>query len=574
MTLTPRIRIERLIILSRAGLATSSWLAGWLDPIEPAKTAMLTQWMLEGYLGYAWCLIPILRAFPLHVGTIGLASHILDMVIFTLLVAITQGSGSPFFSYFVFALFAAALRWQKSGILWSALAFLCMYSGIGILLELNLRLDDSGFELNRFIIRNVQLAVVALLLIFLTTFEKKIRLELAKLSEWPAFNPSINDPETFVRDTLAYAALTLETPRLLMLWEEKEEPLNHLALLEPGQFLWQTTLPTDHQPTVPSIFAEYHFLCNDVIRQPPKTLYMTPQGIEYKNTSPIDLQLIRQYQIKSVIGLALHGQAFRGHLLLLDKPAQTLDDLNLGILAAQQVVTHMDQFFLHAQQQKTAAIDERIKMARDLHDGVLQTLTGIALQVKTIGRTLESDPAATQQGLEGLQALIQTEQRNLRQFIQQLKPAAAESQTTTSLLSRLQELANTIHQQWGIVVWISPQPVYCSGTQTEDIYHLIREAIVNSARHANASHVDLAVRNSNGNLQIHIADDGGGFPFHGDYDLAELSALGQGPKTIMERVQALRGSLHIRSQSSGTTLDITLPLVSAKISNIRSQSDE
>jgi signal transduction histidine kinase len=568
MSLSPHIRIERLIIFSRIGLAMFSWLAARLDPFEPSITAALTHNLLEAYLAYSWFLLPLLWALPLQAKFIGMVSHFVDVLVITLLITLTQGSASPFFTYFVFALFAAALRWQKSGIMWSATAFLCLYSGSSIFLELEISPHSGSLELNRFIMRNVHLALVALLLTYLTTYEKQIRQELGRLSEWPLYTPSTNDAETFIRDILAYAANTLETPRLLMLWEEKEEPIRHLAVFGSEQFHYQTIPPTTHQSLIHPSFSDCHFLCNDASLQSPKILCATARGLEYRICPLLDPELVKQHHIRAVIGLALNGQTFQGRLLLLDKPTPTSDDLSLGILAAQQVATRMDQFFLHAQQQKTAAIDERIKMARDLHDGVLQTLTGIALQVKNIGRTLESDTTAARKDLGQLQALIQTEQRNLRQFIQQLKPATVTFPINTSSLElRLQELANTIRQQWQLDVQVTqlPSDSLLAGSSLKEIYHLIREALINCARHAHASHVKVVLQLSEDRLNIHIADDGDGFPFHGVFELEDLTVLQLGPKTIIERIRALHGTLRIHSDNNGASLEISLPFTTNTI---------
>lgn len=563
-TLSPLTRTERIIIVSRIVLATFSLLAIWLDPIEPAATASLTFRILQVYFFYAVCLLPILLWFPLQIKRIGLCSHIIDVCLYSLLVTITQGSASPFFSYFIFALFAAALRWQKSGILWSALAFLCLLVGSGIFLELETRLDDSGLELNRFIIRNVHLTVVALLLIYLTTYEKKLRQELNKLGEWPLHMPSSSDPHAFIRETLAYASNLLETPRIMMLWEESEEPLTNLALLDSDHLFWQILPPSSYESAISSSFTDCHFLSSDIEQPANKILCATQSGLEYRRGPPLDPLLIQKHHLTAVIGLSLSGQTFQGHLLILDKPAINLDDLSLGILVSQQVATRMDQFFLRARQQETTAIEERIKMARNLHDGVLQTLTGIALHVKNIGRIIQSDAITARQELESLQTLIQAEQRNLRQFIQQLKPnTKVYSNTLSDLEQRLQELADIIEQQWGLQIQIAIKPITLpvSLAYTEDIYHLIREALINCARHAQATLAQVGLDISDGSLNIHVMDDGKGFPFQGCYDLPKLTVMSLGPKTIMERTRALDGTLIIQSQKGNTLLEIKLPLM-------------
>ena len=69
-------------------------------------------------------------------------------------------------------------------------------------------------------------------------------------------------------------------------------------------------------------------------------------------------------------------------------------------------------------------VAERLHLARDLHDGLLQTLTGIALQLEMVCRLLDVDSGKARERLEGIQALIVEEQRRLRRFIEQLKNPA------------------------------------------------------------------------------------------------------------------------------------------------------
>lgn len=564
-TLSPLTRTERIIILSRIVLAAFSLLAIWLDPLEPEATASATFRILQVYFIYAACLLPVLLWLPLKIRQIGLFSHIIDVCLYSLLVTITQGSTSPFFSYFIFALLAAALRWQKIGILWSALAFLCLLLASGSFLEFEMHHADGGFELNRFIIRNVHLTIVALLLINLTTYEHQLRQELNKLSQWPLQLPSDTDLHVFVREILAYAVDLLETPRILMLWEEFEEPHNYLALWESDHLYWQKLEPSAYQACIAPTLADCHFLSKNIGAPNSRMLCMSPSGLAYRAGPGIDPLLIAKHAIQAVIGLSLKGQTFRGYLLLLDKPALNLDDLSLGILAAQQIATRIDQFYLHLLQQKTTAIEERIKMARDLHDGVLQTLTGIALQVKNIEHLAEKDPPAAQDALENLGLLIQAEQRHLRQFIQQLKPSdTGYPNTFADLDRRLQEIAHIIEQQWNLQVSIAIEPrllpirLNC----LEDFYHLIREALINSARHADATQARVQLNISRASINIEINDNGIGFPFTGCYDLAKLSATGLGPKSLMDRTRALGGTLAIQSHRGYVKLLISLPTTS------------
>jgi len=237
--------------------------------------------------------------------------------------------------------------------------------------------------------------------------------------------------------------------------------------------------------------------------------------------------------------------------------------LILSGLVGRQLKTLMDQLLMQQRLKKTAASEERIRMARDLHDGVLQTLTGIALQIEIIKRQLEKETPTVQKGLAELQSVIINEQRNFRNFIQKLKPVAIAVDNRKSHMDRcLYNLAETLKLQWGLNVEISVQPVNANLPQAliDDIHYLLRESLINIARHAQASQVQAIIALEAGRLNINVSDDGKGFPFQGRYDLDGLKAIGHGPKTVMERIITLRGQLVINSSAAGAGLEMSVPL--------------
>ena len=135
-----RQRSERLIALGRGVLAGLSLLAIWLDPSEPAKYAQSTYSLLAAYLAYALLLAAWAWTAGLIVVRLALVTHAIDGLIFTALIYLTEGPTSPFFVFFVFSLFAAALRWQWQGVLWTAFAILEL--AVGVAEHAGLRVGD------------------------------------------------------------------------------------------------------------------------------------------------------------------------------------------------------------------------------------------------------------------------------------------------------------------------------------------------------------------------------------------------------------------------------------------------
>jgi len=211
------------------------------------------------------------------------------------------------------------------------------------------------------------------------------------------------------------------------------------------------------------------------------------------------------------------------------------------------------------------ASEERIRLARDLHDGVLQALTGIGLRLAAVRTLLEKDPRAAREALEPVQRLLTLEQRDLRFFIQELKPRPRPS-GEVSLAFRVTELVHRIELEWGLRAELRTEGLEepIPESLARQVYHVVREALVNAARHGEASAVRLEIRRQSeeraeDRLVITVADNGRGFPFQGRLSHAELAAGRLGPRNLFERVSSLQGTLELESSAAGARLEIALP---------------
>jgi signal transduction histidine kinase len=554
----PRIRAERLIATSRVVLAAFSLLAVWLDPYTPASHAQATYLLLLAYLGYALIVasIPWLTNGPLV--RLGLATHVLDLLLFSGLTYLTEGPASPFFTYFTFAIVAATLRWQWRGALWTAVAALVTFNGIGFFAAQVM--NDPLFEESRFVIRSVYLVVIAGLLGYLGAYEERRRREMSELAAWPPHR--IRGSELPQPEVLESTARILGARRVLLAWEEPDEPWLHLATWCDGEFRSWREAPETFQPVVAEPLAGLTFLAKDVHTPEPIVLHYSAHIPRGWRAAPVHPELVRRFTMTTVLCLPLRGECLEGHLFALDKPRMTGDDLLLGEVVAHEVASSMDQSLLSRRLRQAAAADERTRLSRDLHDGVLQSLTGAALQLETVQRLWESEPQAARERLGAIQRLIVDEQRDLRFFIRASKLApfgltvgdAGLNATLRHLITRLEGL-------WGLRVelHLERHDDHSFDPLAYDICFIVQEALVNAARHASASEVRVDVGRENGNVHVAVADNGRGFPFEGDYDQAKLDALHLGPAMLKERIRSLRGTLAIQSSRSGARLDIRLP---------------
>ena len=349
---------------------------------------------------------------------------------------------------------------------------------------------------------------------------------------------------------------------MLMIWEEPEEPCALVARRSDGKFdLSDEPLGAFGPMVVESLVGRSFFSTDAGSDSAGLIIASSGERVEWKG-APLDQRLQARFGIGPVLSWSLHGQAIEGRLFALDKPGMTWDDLVLGEIVAELAVARMDHLALRERLREAAAAEERIRLSRDLHDGLLQSLTGVALQLQVSRRLLERDPNAARELLAEIQATIAGEQHDLRSFVNRLKPAPPPESAGWDLRPRLEEVCNRIERQWGLRVKLSsqglndelPPPV------SDDVFRIVHEALVNAARHAQASSLGVDVSRGAGAVFITVTDDGHGFSFQGTHDLATLRKFKAGPITLKERISALGGDLVISSSKSGSRLSISLPL--------------
>ena len=202
------------------------------------------------------------------------------------------------------------------------------------------------------------------------------------------------------------------------------------------------------------------------------------------------------------------------------------------------------------------AVEERNRLAREIHDTLAQGLAAITLQLETADALMDAGATGAHTALQKALTLARANLEEARRSVLDLRAAPLERKT---FCEALEELVARYAEEWNLHVETEmigaerPLPVRVEA----GLYRMAQEALTNIARHARAKCVIVQLTNHPDRVELIIDDDGQGF----DPDTLPKGRFGL--VGLNERARLLGGSLHISSQpGEGTTLKITIPLES------------
>jgi signal transduction histidine kinase len=276
--------------------------------------------------------------------------------------------------------------------------------------------------------------------------------------------------------------------------------------------------------------------------------------------NPVHPALREDFRIELGFAVRLDGET-TGRLLILDIEPRKQHFLTAPIVASIIESRFARLTFQESREQDEVAVRIR-SITRDLHDGLLQSFTGIVLQLENLLPLLESDPDEARRRVTDIEGILMNEQRELRSYLESLSEKKRTGDTDFDMTGRLRDLATRYHDQWGVEVEyrrnvLDPVVRKALGWET---YRIITESITNATKHGHAKHVKVALSTDEDCLVIAVQDDGDGFPFRGRLTSDEMIAQGVAPTSLTERVRSLNGEVSIESTDEGSLVEISIPI--------------
>lgn len=199
---------------------------------------------------------------------------------------------------------------------------------------------------------------------------------------------------------------------------------------------------------------------------------------------------------------------------------------------------------------RLALIDERERIAREIHDGVVQGLFSVGLSLQAAAAMVAEDVVRDRivSAVDGIDEAI----KSLRGYIFASMPS---DDRADGLVERLRDLSVAYDHEGApsVAVYVDEQIASVAGSRAPDVLQIVREALANAVRHAGAATVAVAVRIAGDSITIQIEDDGVGFD-------ATVGHLGHGLSNIRTRAAELGGEVSITSTASeGTAVRVDIP---------------
>ncbi len=258
-------------------------------------------------------------------------------------------------------------------------------------------------------------------------------------------------------------------------------------------------------------------------------------------------------QMRSFLGVPIvaRGEVI-GALYLTEKDGgfSAGDEKLISLLAAHAAIA-IENARLHERSRELSIVEERNRLARELHDNVTQRLFGVALAAESASTLLERDRDAAAAEIARVGELARGAMEELRAVVFELRPGSLEAEGLATVLRKHVDVLRKVSGR-AIDLRVGEVPRLPSGRAAQ-VFRIAQEALGNALRHAEAEQIRVRLENGSGRLVLSVADDGCGF------DPGAVRGKRLGLTSMDERATELGGTLTVTSSATGTTVRLEVP---------------
>ena len=563
-----RHRAEWALAIARVCLAVSLFIAATLDPQDPAPMSRVDL-LLAAYAAFAGLALLVLRVRSVRWPAIAVMVHVADLTAAAGMMVLTQGGG-PFWFLSVFALVAAARRWGFG----ETIATAVVVVGLS-LAPASWPADPRGVY--QLLLGPTLLLLAGILLAYIAQAEKRLRAEavtLAGIVSRIELRLGLKNAMAVVFD----AVLRLvDADRALLVVREVSS--GHVSLWEGGRNTDASTSAPRVTRLEPRRFesfmvapaaAAWYAVRRSKRRERIDIVALGRDGArtgEKPGGVPdVLLAAVGPFRRLLAVSFEMPGE-LEGRLFLVDPVGDRNRDsaMALGQRIMRQIGPAVYNVYLLHRLRSRSAANERARVARELHDGIIQSVLGVQIQLHALSVPAAKQSRALASELNRLGTILRDETVSLRDMMQRLTPLELPPEL---LMDTIADVVQRFQRDTGITArFITPfdhldlPPRAC-----REVTRVVQEALVNVRKHSGARNVVVRLGANDGACQLSIDDDGRGFAFAGRFSQADLERSRLGPWVIRERVRLLGGKVVVESDPGhGTRIEVSFPLAAQEI---------
>jgi signal transduction histidine kinase len=578
-------RTERWLATARVALTIAAEFALWMEPVRGTVYSRWLYWLLTVYLAHAVVVMLLVRFRRQSTTAFRLVVHAVDILWPVLISLFATAQRGPFFLFFVFVMAAAAYRWglwETVGTALTAVLLLwCEAFAVRAGLEpaadqwlhvVHLpRLGVSVRELDpqQVFMGSVYLIVLGFLLGYMSENQKKVRAERAVITRVLSSTRVEAGLTGTMQQILGEVLSIYGASRVLGASQEVHSYRVFLAELKQGAgaLRWREAMPETEKAYLFESRANAVYAARQAGGF--QSVLLNGEGERLRDAGTEFLNgLARVEKFDAVVSVALaFGSEWTGRVYVFDPKMMGDPEEELRFLQefAQQVGPAIYNVYLMRRLRERAGAVERARFARELHDGAIQSLIAVEMQLDVLRRQSGTQAPVVNTELGRIQKLLREEVLKLRELMQAMKSFEV---TADRLLGFISDTVERFRRETGIAAeFVSElERVDLAQKSCREVARIVQESLVNVRKHSGAHNVLVRLAQRQGNLQLTVEDDGRGFSFSGTLSNAELESTGKGPAVIRERVRLLGGELAIESTPGhGARLEVRIPPVAKNI---------
>jgi signal transduction histidine kinase len=558
-------RSERTIAVGRFMLSIAALVIVLVTPQQPL-TGMTTLYaVLSAYIAYSAGLLWFFTARGGVSRRTSMPILAADIAWSTLIVGLGEGGVSSFFLLYFFAVCSAAIGWGLRVTLVVSVASASLYLASVLVVRRHV-LGPEFYLHSAHLLRPVYLVLLGYLVGLIGEYELSAKRRLIELMsmqrEAEQHHPTAHTLLRLFRRMLRffdadYALLQLRPADASAVeWEGTRNHSERVPVLHSVAPSSWTTLSAGNLS-----YRVSHALGNwgrSVESFQPGS--MRPRPVAYSE----EPGFLARSRLRSLISIPVSSQeGTRGRLLLGRSSANySREDLAFCRTLAAQAAVVLDNVVLQQKAETLAVAEERARIARDIHDGFVQSLASIDVGIEVCRQIGRKKPERLRGELADLQRAVKQGYRDARHYMDLLRDRTLQGpdvrDAARNLIAEFRERTDI-----EIELQADLDDMPAGGGTGFEVLQIVREGLTNIVRHADANRALVSIRRDNGDIEIVVRDDGRGFPDAGEGGPGEpwrVLPSAVAPWSIRERVAALGGNLALRSRSGeGSEVRVTLP---------------